>query len=356
MHHRQKIGVLTFHRCINYGAYWQARCLVDGLRALGHDAELLDHRSWRVAWREWTWGLWPVSPDVIPPLDYLRYARKEWAFFRAISRLPRSRPFPLDEPAVMEHHDLVIVGSDEIWSPQHAWYADASVFYGAGVRASRLVAYAASFGGHPAAEGLDSGRAERLRAFDAISVRDENSRALVRGAIARDVPIVLDPCLQFPVEPGPARRVPARPYVAVYGYRFSAAFIRSVTAWARKHRLHTISIGYRNAWADRNWLDAGPDDFAHFMANAQAVATNFFHGCAFALRHTRPFACELLSGRWIKVRDLMLSVGAERHLMGPDAGPEAYDACLGRPLAGTISAAVARLREQSAAYLDGVLA
>ena len=22
------IGVLTFHRCINYGSYWQARCLV----------------------------------------------------------------------------------------------------------------------------------------------------------------------------------------------------------------------------------------------------------------------------------------------------------------------------------------
>jgi hypothetical protein len=89
---RKKVGVLTFHRCINYGAYWQARCLVEGLRAMGHDAVILDHRSWRVAMREWTWGLWPVSPDSIPPLDYLRYARKEWAFHRASARLPRSRP------------------------------------------------------------------------------------------------------------------------------------------------------------------------------------------------------------------------------------------------------------------------
>ena len=24
-----RIGVLTFHRCINYGSYWQARCLVE---------------------------------------------------------------------------------------------------------------------------------------------------------------------------------------------------------------------------------------------------------------------------------------------------------------------------------------
>ncbi len=27
-----RVGVLTFHRCINYGSYWQARCLVEGLR------------------------------------------------------------------------------------------------------------------------------------------------------------------------------------------------------------------------------------------------------------------------------------------------------------------------------------
>ena len=87
MANRKKVGVLPFHDCINYGAYWQARCLADGLRSQGHDAVILDHRSWRVDMRELTWGLWPVSPDFIPPLDYLRYARKEWAVCRAISRL-----------------------------------------------------------------------------------------------------------------------------------------------------------------------------------------------------------------------------------------------------------------------------
>src|SRR5690606_27642994 len=40
-----KIGILTFHRCINYGSYWQARCLIEGLRRMGADAVLLDHDS-----------------------------------------------------------------------------------------------------------------------------------------------------------------------------------------------------------------------------------------------------------------------------------------------------------------------
>jgi hypothetical protein len=49
----QRIGVLTFHRCINYGSYWQARCLVEGLRERGHDAVLLDHNSACTNVAEW---------------------------------------------------------------------------------------------------------------------------------------------------------------------------------------------------------------------------------------------------------------------------------------------------------------
>jgi hypothetical protein len=355
MANRKKVGVLTFHRCINYGAYWQARCLVDGLRVMGHDAVILDHRSWRVAMRELTWGLWPVSPDSIPAPDYLRYAWKEWAFSRAISRLPRSRPFHLDRPDGMEHYDTVLVGSDEVWSPKHAWYGACPIFYGEGVRADRLAAYATSFGGHVASEGLDAVRVERLRSFHAISVRDENSQSIVREAIGRDVALVLDPCLQFPIHADPVRHPPREPYVALYGYRFSETFARAVQQWARTQRLPIISIGYRNRWADRNWLTAGPDDFANFMAGARAVATNFFHGCVFALRHATPFVCEMLTNRSIKVQNLTTVVGAESHLMTRESSMAAYDERLSQPLDAVIQRRLNELRLASAAYLGSVL-
>jgi hypothetical protein len=29
MNAHHTVGVLTFHRCVNNGSYWQARCLVD---------------------------------------------------------------------------------------------------------------------------------------------------------------------------------------------------------------------------------------------------------------------------------------------------------------------------------------
>lgn len=110
---------------------------------------------------------------------------------------------------------------------------------------------------------------ERLRSFHVISVRDENSQSIVREAIGREVPLVLDPCLQFPINASPVRHPPREPYVALYGYRFSEPFARAVQKWARTQRLPTISIGYRNRWADQNWLTAGPDDFANFMSRGR---------------------------------------------------------------------------------------
>jgi hypothetical protein len=220
------------------------------------------------------------------------------------------------------------------------------------VRTDCLASYATSFGGHLASEGLDAVRTERLRSFDAIAVRDENSQAIVREAIGRDVPIVLDPCLQFPIHAAPARHSPREPYVAVYGYRFSEPFSRAVQQWARSHRLPIISIGYRNGWADQNWLTAGPDDFAHFMAAARAVVTNFFHGGVFALRHTLPFVCEMLTDRSIKVQNLMTSVRADQHLMTRESSMAAYDERLSQPLDTVIQCRLDALRVASAAYLE----
>jgi hypothetical protein len=90
------------------------------------------------------------------------------------------------------------------------------------------------------------------------------------------------------------------------------------------------------------------------MARAEAVATNFFHGCVFALRNERPFVCEGSQYRCIKVRDLMAAVGGERHLVLDETPAASYDALLGTPLEPEIAQRIAALRQVSEAYLDRV--
>lgn len=351
-----KSGVLTFHRCLNYGSYWQARCLVEGLRTRGHNAVLLDYHSWRVKFGEWKCGLRPVLPSPVPVPDHLWYAAKILKFVRAFSALPRSAPFSLDRPEVMEPFDLVAVGSDEVWNLRHPWYGGYPLFFGDGIKAERLIAHAASFGNSEALKGLEKAWADRLRRFTFISVRDENSQRIIKSALGFEPDLVLDPCLQFPPL-GDYRPTASRaPFVAVYGHNFTNHFGEQVRRWAKARRLMLISIGYRNSWADRQWLTAGPHDFARAIATADAVATNFFHGCVFALRFAKPFICEGSTYRSMKLRNLMKSVAGERHLASETTPASDFDSLLSEPLEPEILRRIERLRRDSSAYLNRAMA
>lgn len=355
---RLKIGVLTFHRCINYGSYWQARCLVDAVRARGHEAVLLDYYSRAGNLAEWKCALRPVLPTAVPTSDYPLYSEKTRKFFRAFASLPCSPCFPIENPTEMESYDLVVVGSDEVWNLWHPWYGGCSLFFGEGMRADRLVSYAASFGNYPASQGLESFWVDRLRSFESISVRDENSRTIIRNTLGTDPEMVLDPCLQFfPslegawLEPQESRE----PYVVVYGHNFSEWFSREAQSWAKSQDYRLVSVGYRNDWADEQWITAGPDEFARFMAGAAAVVTNFFHGCVFALCNEKPFVCENSPYRSIKIRDLMAALGGEQHLVSEGTPSAVYNARLTEPLAPAILQRIDSLRQQSGAYLDRAL-
>jgi hypothetical protein len=350
-----KIGVLTFHRCINYGSYWQARCLAEGLRALGHDTVILDHESRRVDVAEWKCALRPVPGAGAS--DRAAYRRKMQRFFDAFDALPLSPRFPLDQPERMPDCDAVVVGSDEVWNLAHPWYGGCPLFYGEGIRAKRLLSYAASFGNYDARQRLDPSWSRRLSSFEQIAVRDATSRKVIEDAIGIHPELVLDPALQFPLNlDRPAERTPHERYVAVYGHGFSSGFASQVREWAKRRNVVLVSIGYRNEWADHQWIDAGPHEFAHFIAGATAVATNFFHGCVFALRNRKPFVCE---GSWYrsnKVHGLMAEVGGGRHLMSEASEGQDYAAMLDEPPAPAIQHRIAELQLRSQHYLDRALA
>ena len=348
-----RVGILTFHRCINYGSYWQARCLVEGLRAMGVDAVLLDHEADAVTRAELRCAFRPTLPLPTPRSDFPAYAAKTRKFLSAFDRLPLSPPFALDRPDLVAGYDTIIVGSDEVWNLHHPWYGGRAIFYGAGLRAD-LISYAASFGNQDAASGLSPYWADQLRNFRAVSVRDDNSRQMVRIATGIEPEMVLDPCLQFP--PIVAAKTERCDDLLLYGHNFPLWFSEAVRRWADVNGRRIVSIGYRNDWADEQWLSAGPEEFAAAMAGAAGVVTNFFHGCVFALVNGRPFVTAPSAYRFNKVRDLMLALGTQHHMATAEADTATYDRLLGTPLDPGIAARIDVLRTRSGRFLRQALA
>lgn len=137
---------------------------MEGLRARGHDAVLLDDCDPKAMTAEYRVALRPTLPTPVPPEDSKAYARKTRKFLEDFERLPLSQPFSLDRPEEMEPFDAMVVGSDEVWNLRHPWYAGRSDAYpGIGIasRFSTLVRWepglfavsqtAASFNGWPRA-------------------------------------------------------------------------------------------------------------------------------------------------------------------------------------------------------------
>jgi len=349
-----RIGVLTFHRCINYGSYWQARCLVEGLRAAGHDAVLLDHDDPGVRRREWDCAFQPGLPERTRAEDIRPLGRKTRKFLEAFETLPQSPRFPLGAPWQAGRYDAVVVGSDEVWNFSHPWYAWQPIFFGDGLNTDRLVSYAASFGNHDADRGINPDWASKIAKFSAVSVRDENSRRLVVEAGLGEPAIVLDPCLQFPLPPAPVESV-RDPYLALYGHGLPDWFARLIRDHATARGQRIVSIGYRNSWADEQLLDLGPDDFPAVMAGAAAVATNFFHGCVFALHYGRPFVSAPSAYRFNKVRDLTAKLHAARHVVQEGATAGDIADLLDHPIAPAVGERIVTLRESSARFLADAL-
>jgi len=349
---RPSVGVLTFHRCINYGSYWQARCLVEGLKSRGIDPVLLEHRSSRVNRREWSTALSPTPAPQTPEHRRL-YHRKIRLFLEAFeTTLPLTPAFPLDDPPAAQGFAALVVGSDEVWNFRHPWYGAQPLFFGEARGVRRLIAYAASFGNHDATDGLGREWAERLKRFAYLSVRDGNSQRLIAGALGDRPPVVLDPCLQFPSVA--RRRDTHSGEILLYGHGFPRWFQNAVRAFAKAVRAPIVSFGYHNDWADEERIAEGPEAFARAMGAARAVVTNFFHGCVFSVINGRPFVTTLSDYRFNKVQDLLLRLELQSRLMTPESLPSDYGSALSAPP--DSKAVLGLLRKASDRFLDQSLA
>jgi hypothetical protein len=269
--------------------------------------------------------------------------------------LPLSKRFSLHEPEAAGEYDAIVVGSDEVWNFRHPWYGSKPIFFGDGLRADRLVSYAASFGNHSAWDGIDPDWARKLDRFSALSVRDENSWHLVHNGIEREPAVVLDPCLQFSDVIPRAQAAGEEPFAVIYGHGFPRWLACKVRKWARARGVRLISIGYSNGFADEQRIAADPHEFAALMRGAQAVVTNFFHGCVFALLSGKPWASAPSAYRSIKIPDLATMLGTEHRLVDEHTPERAFAALLEMPVSSAVKHNIEQGRARSAEYLDAAL-
>ena len=359
-----RIGISTFHRAYNCGAVLQAWALANILGQMGHDVSFPDCNAvgeispWPELWRPSVLGKlrnflgWLVSlvrTRFLPFVTRRRYRKFIDAHLRhvpcTVAELPR-------------RYDLLVVGSDQVWSERCAG-SELPLFLGETVAPSLpLVGYSVSIGDRPLPEAAVRRLRDALaRRFRRVSFREE---ALARQ-LASDEPVTCDPTLLLDAaEYAPVacpQRLEKGDYVFLYGVSDVGVVWPAALRLARAKGLRLVAVGFVSHELCREKgvrviPSAAPDVFLAYLRDAKFVVASSFHGCVFSILFGKRFLN--LYGEETKGED-----GRQAHLLrelgllGHRLPVAASDAAMLRAwdLDYDVSARLAEMRTKSLAYL-----
>lgn len=268
---KKNLGILTFWGVPNYGAWTQAYALNNVTRNLLGDEYDVRHINYLhpthfasyYAKDEKLWNNFSYSWDVIAHTERLSAEELERCEF-----------------------DTIITGSDAIWEFDIEAFGGDTHLIGNNLNTKNLIAYASSFGTMTAEVSFDGWVYEGLKKYNSISVRDENSAAIVKKLIRTEPQIVLDPALLWDFKNDTNIVEPfIDSYILVYGRNWTEEFIQSAQGLAKEKKCKLVSVGYINKWCDRSYrmTELRCFEWIGMFKNAVCVITSMFHGLMLGL-------------------------------------------------------------------------
>ena len=317
-----KIGILTYHYSVNYGAVLQAYGLYQFLCDRGYDVEFIDYRPDQARNSNLKY-LYFRGQKLINPFLLISGTQKILKlrrFWQSKIKLSSKTYYSRQELSKANHnYDIVICGSDEIWNISDSmtkFGADTSYFLDfIASKYSRKISYAASFGYTTNLNEFKDKLCKLLQEFDEILVRDSNSVKLVTDCNLKSNK-VLDPTFLADFTKIFVQPQVDKDYILLYG-SFSKEQGKFIESLARAKNLDIISIGARpgNWKPPVNLIGVGPEEYLGYFSKASFVFTNYFHGVIFSIIFNKPFINFDRPGKSLKVKDLLKDFDLEDRIL-----------------------------------------
>ncbi len=305
-----KIGLLTFHRAINYGAVLQCYGLYKTLESMGHSVDVIDYRPVYIEdYRKYI-PLFRIShlKSIRERVKLLlasfiwmpsvRDANKRFNHF--IERhFSYSSRIVRDSSQMPQDYDLIIVGSDQVWSPSISYGFD-PVFWGQfSHQKTTLSSYAASLEGLSNISESDWVTIkDYLLSFKKISVREKSFQDALKTKLGLYSECNIDPSLLLSdtqydkiIEPNPVKG----DYVLAFSIVQTPGFEEFSNKIAQQLNCKIVSIVAQRTPRILNkgncdeLVSPSVGEFLALFKNAKCVVTTSFHGTVFSIIYHRPF-------------------------------------------------------------------
>ena len=329
----KKIGIMTFHSALNYGAILQAYALQTFLEELDFDVRIVNYRCPFIekCYRPFFVSDGKYLNAFVRGICFgntIKLKKKRFVCFTA-KYLKLSETY-YDLPS-MEHiskeYDYFVSGSDQVWSPISANFDGA--YFLPFAEDNQKISYAASIGTSKLSDEVKLEMKKRLKGFSCLSVRENSAKALLQEFdCRRQILVHVDPTLLLRKdqwEKLAAANILSEDYILIYNVEKPVKDVEFAKKYARDHKLKIVYINDRTLRKDNEiqYVEApSPDVFLSLFANAKVIVTNSFHGTVFSVIFKKTFYVELENEKQYNVRvaDLL----KELKISGRDIGEKNF--------------------------------
>jgi len=348
------IGIVTFHRALNYGAVIQGWALQQYLKSLGHTVQFIEYHYKFEDSEKWR-NVTSLKQAILVIRRYIvqrafdRFRRKNLLVSRTyfdISDLKSSPP----------HVDILICGSDQIWNPEHAkFHSDEQASWlQFGDPSVKRIAYAASFG----VQSLDAHWLARwslyAKSLDFVGVREDSAQMIMEQLEKK--------CWWTP---DPTQLLLSSDYLPLfqkikikktkYLYLFRLGDRIKTIGQEVAQRLNIELQTLNSQTLTNRFQGRSPERWLAEISQSSFMITDSYHAMSFALVFNRPFVVFLdikSSNRNSRMLSLLTRVGLESRAI-IDLNPEVIFEILNTPIHwDVVNAKLAAFREDGRIFLQ----
>ena len=330
-----KIKTITCHNVYNTGASLQAFALIQYLKKLGHEAEIIDYVPDYLTHYKLT-GVGnsiydrPVLREIyqilkLPGRIRERYGKRKKEFDKFTAKY-----LPLTEVHYSSYEelyknppqaDLVFAGSDQIWDTLFQNGKDPA-FYLQFMPASCVRAsYAASFATTDVVDEWKEQVKSWLMEMDYISVREQTGLDILENLGIYTGIQVMDPVFLISKEEW-EQMTKEKMFSEKYIFLYDFDVREDIAAYAKKiaeKKGWKIYSFLKNPYADKCFQEEGPEMFLTLIKQSQMVISNSFHATAFSIIFEKEFVVfNRIEGINTRMQDLLHKLNlAERMKNNP---------------------------------------
>lgn len=300
-----KIGIITFHRAINYGAVLQTYALQKYLNSHNYNAEVIDYRC---DYMENFYKIFSLKnksiKQIIRGVMNFGFAyKKKRNFYNFLKQNIKISAKTYNKANIVtsnNQYDKFITGSDQVFNYACSNF-DKNYFLDFVQDSRKKFSYAASFGMKVIPKQYIEEYKILLSTFAKLSIRETTGQDIIRGLLGKETELSLDPVFLLNKREWEdlAKKPKENRYILIYKLNTSDLIFDFARKLSKLTGIKIVALNFDlvdqlKTTDIKGIYAASIEEFLGYFKYADYVVTNSFHGTAFSIIFHKNFYVEAL--------------------------------------------------------------